>query len=90
MLGFKSMYFSAEITISTEELSLEELETNEDQIIREACDELTEHFKHRLVEALLRSTRHSLDLMRKRFLSRYKGCSVLAYSASTKSYHFGG
>ena len=63
--------FLAEITISVEDVPIDEPEANEDQIIREACDELKEHFKHRLVEALLRSTRHSLDLMRKRFLSRY-------------------
>ena len=62
-------YFSlAEITI--DDRASEEPESSEEQVVKEACDELTEHFKHRLIEALLRSTRHSLDIMRKRFLAR--------------------
>ena len=48
----------------------EETEASEEQTIKEACDELSEHFKHKLVESLLRATRFSLDVMRKRFLSR--------------------
>lgn len=48
-----------------------EEDANEEQTVKEACEELTEHFKHKLVEALLRSTRFSLDVMRKRFFSRY-------------------
>ncbi|KAK3588116.1 hypothetical protein CHS0354_012173 [Potamilus streckersoni] len=43
---------------------------SEAQVIWEACEELFEHFKHRLIESLLRATRYSLDAMRKRFSFR--------------------
>ena len=72
-MAYLLICFSAEITICTDvsaASATEEQETSQDQILREACTELTEHFKHRLVEALLRSTRHSLDAMKKRFLAR--------------------
>ena len=49
----------------------EENDTNDEQQIREACDEMREFFNQKLVEALLKATRHSLDLMRRRFFSGY-------------------
>lgn len=49
----------------------EENDTNDEQEIREACDEMREFFNQKLVEALLKATRHSLDLMRRRFFSGY-------------------
>ncbi|KAL4222174.1 Dynein heavy chain 8 [Mactra antiquata] len=62
---------SCSVTLSAGENGcLDDGEANDEQTIKEACDELTEHFKHRLVESLLRSTRYSLDVMRKRFFSR--------------------
>ncbi|OWF42162.1 dynein heavy chain 8, axonemal-like [Mizuhopecten yessoensis] len=42
---------------------------SDEQNIREACDELKDSFNHRLVEALLKASRHSLDVMRRRFFS---------------------
>ncbi|XP_053374157.1 dynein axonemal heavy chain 8-like [Mercenaria mercenaria] len=60
---------SGSVTINYGETGTEE-DANEEQTVKEACDELNEHFKHKLVEALLRSTRYSLDVMRKRFFTR--------------------
>lgn len=62
---------SGSVAISSGENGVDDSEAGDEQTIKEACDELTEHFKHRLVESLLRSTRYSLDVMRKRFFSRY-------------------
>lgn len=47
----------------------EENDISDEQHIREACDELKEFFNQRLVESLLKATRHSLDVMRRRFFS---------------------
>ncbi|XP_052240013.1 dynein axonemal heavy chain 8-like isoform X2 [Dreissena polymorpha] len=54
----------------TTESVVAEDDVSDEQIIKAACEELNEHFKHRLVESLLRATRYSLDAMRKRFFSR--------------------
>ena len=51
--------------------SVEDMEVTEEQQIKEACEELREHFNHRLVESLLKATRYSLDVMRRRFFSGY-------------------
>lgn len=47
----------------------EENDISDEQQIREACDELKEFFNQKLVESLLKATRHSLDVMRRRFFS---------------------
>jgi hypothetical protein len=47
----------------------EETDVSDEQHIREACDELREFFNQRLVESLLKATRHSLDMLRRRFFS---------------------
>lgn len=53
----------------TEAQCLEDSDVTDEQHIREACDELKEHFNHRLMESLLKATRHSLDVLRRRFFS---------------------
>lgn len=61
-------------TVESESLPevVDDADAGDEQSIKEACDELTDHFKHRIVEALLRATRYSLDVMRKRFFSRWE------------------
>lgn len=61
---------SESIAITAGETGIDEGDAFDEQTIKEACDELTDHFKHRVVESLLRATRFSLDVMRKRFFSR--------------------
>lgn len=53
----------------TEQPVSEDSDIMDEQHIKEACDELRDYFNHRLMESLLRSTRHSLDVMRRRFFS---------------------
>lgn len=48
----------------------EDQDSTDEQSILEACDELKDFFNNRLVESLLKATRHSLDTMRRRFFSR--------------------
>lgn len=48
----------------------EDQDATDEQSILEACDELKDFFNNRLVESLLKATRHSLDTMRRRFFSR--------------------
>lgn len=45
--------------------------TNDEQQVKEACDELKEYFQNKLVDSLQRATRYSLDCMRKRLFYRY-------------------
>ncbi|XP_071095783.1 dynein axonemal heavy chain 8-like [Haliotis cracherodii] len=66
------------------EIKREEFEISTEQQIKEACEELFEHFNHRLLDALLRATRHSLDVMRKRFFSGGRRPS-LSHFEDTKS-----
>ena len=40
--------------------------SEEEQLLKEECEELFSHFNHRLLEAILRATRLSLDFIRKR------------------------
>lgn len=58
------------VDVPVEPLNVEETDDTDEQSVREACDELKDHFNHRLVESLLKATRHSLDTMRRRFFSR--------------------
>jgi hypothetical protein len=46
--------------------------TEEQQLFHEECTELFNHFNHRCLDAILRATKGSLDLIRKRvFLQKY-------------------
>ncbi|XP_052061669.1 dynein axonemal heavy chain 8-like [Mytilus californianus] len=54
---------------TSEHENSEDHDTTEEQSILEACDELKDFFNNRLVESLLKATRHSLDTMRRRFFS---------------------
>ena len=40
--------------------------SEEEQWLKEECDELFNHFNHKCLEAILRATKLSLDLIRKR------------------------
>ncbi|WAQ93678.1 DYH8-like protein [Mya arenaria] len=71
--SFSGATTNGSIPLSTEVGSTDDSEQSDEQMIRDACVELTEHFKHRLVESLIRATRISLDVMRKRFFSRGGG-----------------
>ena len=43
-----------------------EPEQGPEQILKEKCEEMFSHFNHKTLEAMLRATRLSLDLIRKR------------------------
>lgn len=58
------------IDVPSEPQNIEDSDGTDEQSVREACDELKDYFNHRLVESLLKATRHSLDTMRRRFFSR--------------------
>ncbi|KAJ8316142.1 LOW QUALITY PROTEIN: hypothetical protein KUTeg_006156 [Tegillarca granosa] len=59
----------------------------DEQHIKDACDELRDYFNHRLMESLLRSTRHSLDVMRRRFFSGGRRTSSLHFDESVGGWH---
>ena len=43
-----------------------QLLSEDEQWLREECDELFNHFNHKCLDAVLRATKQSLDLIRKR------------------------
>ncbi|XP_056012226.1 dynein axonemal heavy chain 8-like [Ostrea edulis] len=57
----------------------EETDVTDEQHIREACDELREFFNQRLVESLLKATRHSLDMLRRRFFSGGRRSTLMQF-----------
>lgn len=59
-----------DINTTPEPENSEDQDATDEQSILEACDELKDFFNNRLVESLLKATRHSLDTMRRRFFSR--------------------
>lgn len=72
MFGLFFLAVSTKLSTMTESDAApvsEENDISDEQQIREACDELKEFFNQKLVESLLKATRHSLDVMRRRFFS---------------------
>ena len=53
-------------TTSVVPVATPDLLSEEDQLFYEECMELFNHFNHKCLEAILKATKHSLDIIRKR------------------------